>query len=392
MNRLAVALMATILTSLAACAGQPVDEPVSTGATVVQVPPLNNLYDTVWVHGSDNSVKSLEQVADDLSAYDVVFFGEFHGHSGVHLAQMRLFQALQQRSPEMTLSLEQFERDTQPLVDKYLAGDIGEKAFQEEARGWDNYEQSYRPLVEYAKQHELPVLASNAPKNAVICVGREGPEIIDSMPMPDRSWIAEEIHIDEGAYFDKYMSFISNTSSHRSTKAPDEDPDAAGRCTRIEPESKQDAEADDSENAGQEEELSEMMKSMVMKSFSGQVVRDDTMAESIAMHLRDNPGRKVFHLDGNFHSASHLGTVERLNMRMPELRLAVINPVAVENNEAPAWSEEDAASGDYILLTMNTPQMFVCEETQLEFQRKTIRKRMGNECIYKEKTEEKADN
>lgn len=388
MNRLAVALMATIFTSLAACAGQPVDKPASTGATVVQVPALNNLYETVWVHGSDNSVKLLDEVADDLSAYDVVFFGEFHGHSGVHLAQMQLFQALQQRFPEMTLSLEQFERDTQPLVDRYLAGDIGEKTFQKEARGWDNYEQSYRPLVEYAKQHKLPVLASNAPKNAVICVGRKGPEIIDNMPMPDRSWVAEEIHVDEGAYFDKFMSFISNTSSHRTTKAPAEDPDAAGRCTRIEPESKHDAEADDGDTAGQAEEMSEMMKSMVMKSFSGQVVRDDTMAESIAMHLKDNPGRKVLHLDGNFHSASHLGTVERLKMRMPELRLAVINPVTVENNEAPAWTEEDAASGDYILLTMNTPQMFVCEETQLEFQRKTIKKRMGNECIYEEKPEE----
>jgi hypothetical protein len=200
--------------------------------------------------------------------------------------------------------------------------------------------------------------------------------------------VAEEIHIDEGAYFDKYMSFISNTSSHRTTTAPDEDPDAAGRCTRIEPETKHAPEEDDGDTAGQDEELSEMMKSMVMKSFSGQVVRDDTMAESIAMHLKDNPGRKVLHLDGNFHSASHLGTVERLKMRMPGLKLAVINPVAVEDNASPAWTEEDAASGDYILLTMDTPQMFVCEETQLEFQRKTIKKRMGNKCVYEEESKE----
>lgn len=385
MNRLSVVTVATMFVSLVACAGQPTGESASSGATAVKVAPLNNLYDTVWVHGSDNAVKSLDQVADDLSAYDVVFFGEFHGHSGVHLAQMRLFQALQQRYPAMTLSLEQFERDTQPLVDKYLAGDIGEKAFQEEARGWDNYEQSYRPLVEYAKQHELPVLASNAPKNAVICVGRKGPEIIDNMPMPDRTWVASEIHIEEGAYFDKYMSFISNTSSHRTTQAPEEDPEAAGRCTRIEPDTKKhDSEAENGDNAEEDFEMSEMMKAMVMKSFSGQVVRDDTMAESIAMHLEENPGRKVFHLDGNFHSASHLGTVERLKKRMPELKLAVVNPVAVEDNKVPAWTQEDAASGDYILLTMQTPQMFVCEETQLEFQRKTIKKRMGNECIYEE--------
>ena len=72
-------------------------------------------------------MNTLEQVADDLSRYDVVFFGEFHGHSGIHLAQMRLFRALQERNADMTLSLEQFERDTQPLVDQYLANEIGEK-------------------------------------------------------------------------------------------------------------------------------------------------------------------------------------------------------------------------------------------------------------------------
>ena len=134
------------------------------------------------------------------------------------------------------------------------------------------------------------------------------------------------------------------------------------------------------------DDMSEMMQAMIMKSFSSQVLRDDTMAESIALHLQDHPGRKVLHLDGNFHSASHLGTVERLKLRMPDLKIAVINPIAVEDNNSPAWTDEDAATGDYILLVREMPEMFVCEARELEFQRKTIKKRMGNKCVYSQET------
>ena len=220
----------------------------------------------------------------------------------------------------MTLSLEQFERDTQPAVDGYLAGTIGEKELQEDGRGWDNYEQSYRPLVEYAKHNQLPVIASNAPKNIVICVGKEGPEILDRIPQPDRSWVAADLHVDEGAYLDKYMDFIAQSSSH----GP----------------SKEDIGTDEADEEVVVPEIPEAMRPMVMRSFSAQVTRDDTMAESIAQHLQKNPGRKVLHLNGHFHSASHLGTVERLKIRMPDLKIAVINPIDVEDNNAPAWTED----------------------------------------------------
>jgi hypothetical protein len=71
---------------------------------------------------------------------------------------------------------------------------------------------------------------------------------------------------------------------------------------------------------------------------------------------------------------------------MPDLKIAVINPIAVEDNNSPAWTEEDAATGDYILLVREMPEMFVCEARELEFQRKTIKKRMGNKCVYSQET------
>ena len=406
MNKLRALTMATFAASLLACSGVPANDPSQADNTTANIAPLADVYDTVWVRGEDGAVKTLDQVADDLSRYDVVFFGEFHGHSGIHLAQMQMFRALQQRYTDMTLSLEQFERDTQPLLDQYLAGDIGEKVLQKDGRGWPNYEQSYRPLVEYSKDNGLPVVAANAPKQAVICVSKKGPEILDEIPMPDRNWVAAELHIEEGAYLDKYRSFIMSSSTHGPDNKDADDAGKNGRCakpqTETEVEVEVEVETDKKENESTAEtgknthamaptgesgeEMSEMMQAMIMKSFSSQVLRDDTMAESIAIHLQDHPGRKVLHLDGNFHSASHLGTVERLKLRMPDLKIAVINPIAVEDNNSPAWTEEDAATGDYILLVREMPEMFVCEARELEFQHKTIKKRMGNKCVYSQET------
>ena len=119
-----------------------------------------------------------------------------------------------------------------------------------------------------------------------------------------------------------------------------------------------------------------------MKSFAAQVARDDTMAESIARHLGDHPERKVLHLNGNFHSASHLGTVERLTRRMPELRVAVIQPLGVEDPTAPGWTEEDLGTGDYLLLIRTLPKGFVSRDRQMEFQRDLMSKRADNDCQY----------
>ncbi len=355
MRKLPILLIFILISGLAACASTSSDQITE---PVVRLAPIATTYDTIWLRGSDASVQSLQQVAKQLSEYDVVFFGEFHGHSGIHLAQMQLFAALQAKNSDMTLSLEQFERDTQPLLDQYLRGEVGEKVLQKDGRGWDNYEQSYRPLVEFAKSRGLPVLAANAPKDAVICVGKEGPEVLDKIPMPDRGWLAQELNLHEGPYRDKYLGFMSSSRSHNSS------------------------EEDVSADTKKSKKYSDAAMKMAVRSFSAQVLRDDTMAETIATHLQQNPGRKVLHLTGSFHSVSALGTVERLLIRMPELKLAVINPISVKDPQAPTWTTEDAKTGDYILLVDQTPPMFVNEDREMEYMNKVIRKRMKNKCVY----------
>ena len=112
--------------------------------------------------------------------------GEWHDHAGNHLAEMALFCAVYERAPGLTLSMEMFERDVQPVLDDYLAGRIGEANFRRKGRAWGNYAESYRPLVEFAKDHTLPVIAANVPASVVRCVGAEGAGYLARMPADKR--------------------------------------------------------------------------------------------------------------------------------------------------------------------------------------------------------------
>jgi uncharacterized iron-regulated protein len=318
--------------------------------------PFKDYYDTAFVFtaGGKSAPREMSptQLAVVLSGYDVVFYGESHGHPGVHLQEMKLLRALYERDPRWVLSLEQFERDTQAVVDDYLADRIGETALIDRGRAWNNYAASYRPLVVFAKVHHLPVVAAEAPGWAVTCVGQSGLAVLDRFPPLERGWVAAEIHAGPGAYRDEYMEFLGGSATHGGgTSAPTQE--AAQRAAR------------EAEN-----------------SFAAQVTRDDTMAESIVRALQQHPGYRVLHVTGSFHAARFLGTVERLQMRMPSLKIAVIDPVEVEDPDAPALPAASDRDGTVLQLIYPNPEEFAAGEDMSAWIEKMRAKHGSTACKY----------
>jgi len=77
-----------------------------------------------------------------------------------HEAEYTVLAALAERDPALVLALEMFERDISRRLDAYLQGVITEDTFLEHARPWPNYETDYRPVVEFAKERGIPVIAA----------------------------------------------------------------------------------------------------------------------------------------------------------------------------------------------------------------------------------------
>ena len=294
-------------------------------------------------------VVNIEQAIADLAGYDVVFVGEAHGHTANHYVQAQIFAGLHALDPALSLSMEQFERSAQSIVDQYLAGEIGEEVLVDQGKAWDHYRSSYRPMVEFAKRHGLPVIAAEVPANMVSCVGEEGVSFLDRLRGEARGWIAEELHTADGPYKTRYFEFLGKAAGHS----------VAGH--------------------DMSEEEKEALRA---KRFAAQVSRDDTMAESIARHLTANPGRRVMHINGSFHSASLLGTPERLAMHKPGLSMANVHPVLVKDPDNPAFDADLVGEGIYLLLIQPVPKRFVQMKNINAFVAKTREAIDKNKCAY----------
>lgn len=316
--------------------------------------PFKDFYDSVFVLTDGGTVAPREmdmrRLAVALRDYNVIFYGEIHGHPGVHLSEMKLLRALDELDPHWVLSMEQFERDVQGTLDDYIAGRIGETTLINAGRAWNNYAASYRPLLEFAKEQRLPVVAAEAPGWAISCIGQSGTGILQQFSPVERSWVAAEIHAGPGAYRDQYMQFLGASAIHG---VADTGPAAAQRAQR------------DAQN-----------------SFAAQAARDDTMAESIEKALQQHPGYRVLHLTGSFHSANFLGSVERLRMRLPNLKIAVINPIEVKSPDSPAAAPGDLQSGTALQLVYPSPAEFVEGEDMSTWLARMHDKHTSGSCKY----------
>ncbi len=105
----------------------------------------------------------LEAIDDDR----LVFFGEQHETAPVQELELWLLQRMTTRHNDVSLAMEHFQHDEQPVVDSYLAGAISSADFEKTSQPWKAYAQYWKPLVEHMKDNGRPVLALNIPDEAL---------------------------------------------------------------------------------------------------------------------------------------------------------------------------------------------------------------------------------
>jgi uncharacterized iron-regulated protein len=130
----------------------------------------------------DGKKVKYEKMVEAASEADIVLFGEYHTNPISHWLQLELTSDLFEIKGEaLILGAEMFEADNQLILDEYLAGQITEAKFEEEARLWKNYKTDYKPLVILAKENELTFVASNIPRRYANMVFKKGVTSLDSL-------------------------------------------------------------------------------------------------------------------------------------------------------------------------------------------------------------------
>lgn len=229
---------------------------------------------------------SAQQLAQKLSKYDVVFFGEYHDQGEIHQAELELLQAIHKvKGEKLALSMEMFEVDNQTKLNDFLAGSLSEEDFLATSRPWPNYKTDDAPLVNFAKENKLAVVAANVPRFLAAHVAKNNAST-DGIEEQYKKWLPEHTYAPEGAYKDKFYAQMSSPAAPM-----------------------------------------KMPLQRLAAVYAAQCLKDDKMAESIAAFSDAHKEMQILHINGCFHSDAHLGTTQKLEALRPRLKVAVITPL-----------------------------------------------------------------
>jgi len=213
---------------------------------------------------------------------DLVFFGEEHDNPIAHWLELELTKDLYKKSEKpLIIGAEMLETDNQEAVNKYLKKEIDYKTFKKEARLWPNFKTDYKPLLDFARNNQIPFIATNIPRRYASKVYHYGFKSLDSLPDEEKKWIAP-LPVLYDKNLSQYQKMLHMMGGHGGENLP-----------------------------------------------KAQAVKDATMAYNILKNYQ--PGALFLHFDGSYHSNYQQGIVWYIKQQNPELNIVTIDVETQEN-------------------------------------------------------------
>jgi len=260
------------------------------------------------IHVETGKAISFDQLIDQLGSTKVIFIGEIHNNPEHHLIQVQILQSLMSRygplAGPLAVGMEFFQVPQQEALDRYVRGDVPEERFLNDVgwhKEWSFDYHLYRPLMLMIKEKGGEILAINAPNQIVRKVARSG---LVSLKPSERAQLARQIDLNN----ERHRLYLREVYSKHSQ--PD------------------------------------------LKRFDyfyqAQCVWEETMAENIAVYLKEHNKRLVV-FTGNGHIIKKFGIPDRTLRRMP-VTMATIVPCLLIGQVN--LERQDA---DYVWLTRAYP-------------------------------------
>lgn len=245
---------------------------------------------------------SFDALMEELAKVRVIYVGEVHSREADHEVQRRIVEWLWRRGRRIGVGLEMLPRSTQENLDRWVRGDLDEAAFLKAVDwegNWGFPFSLYRPLFGFAREKSIPMRALNAPPAVVRQVSRHG---LASLSDEQRREIARHFDVNDAAH----RAYIEQ-QYHAHTPGNIRD---------------------------------------AKTFYEAQVVWEETMAESLALWLVQEPLDHVVVLAGKGHVNQRFGIPERVRRRVAH-DYAVVLPTAM--NEEPEHLTAEA--GDFLIVT-----------------------------------------
>jgi uncharacterized iron-regulated protein len=224
-------------------------------------------------------------IITQLQTAKIIYLGETHDRQLDHHQQLAIIQSLvqaqvktnSQPKVKLAIGMEMFQRQMQPLLDRYLAGQITATELRAQTdfdKSWGYSWDYYAPILEFAKARKLPLIALNTPSKISRKAAKQG---LNSLTPEELKFIPPLTEIDRSNT--KYQQMI--LASYQ-------------------------------QHAG--------IVSIASKSFdrfyTAQLLWDETMAEATANFVQQHPDHLMIVLAGRSHIIYGYGIPDRVLRRL----------------------------------------------------------------------------
>jgi len=157
----------------------------------------------------DRELIDVQTMIGELGSSSVVFVGERHDTSTHHRLQLKILEALQTSGRPLAIGMEMFEDLSQGTLNAWSSGNIQEGAFRRVFEdNWRNIPWGlYRDILLFARDHRIPVIGLNPPRNIVRKVSQQG---FSSLTGREFSLLPAGITAEVD---DRYLEFLSSAYS-----------------------------------------------------------------------------------------------------------------------------------------------------------------------------------
>jgi uncharacterized iron-regulated protein len=234
---------------------------------------------------------TLPELMTKLRSERLIYVGETHTAFADHLLQLEVLRGMAARPEGLAVGVEWFQSRFQPVLDDFLAGKIDEAELLRRTEYYDRWRfdyRLYRPIIQFARDKGIPIIALNASR-----------ELTDEIQRVGINGLAEDIK----------------------QQLPD---------------------GYDFEDKVYEGQLREMFRlhdrddALFQRFLEVQLTWDESMAQRVAGYLEANPDGRILVLAGKGHVSGRSGIPNRVTRRtgIQGTTIATFNPTSRMFNSA----------------------------------------------------------
>ncbi|MCP4043921.1 MAG: PDZ domain-containing protein [Gammaproteobacteria bacterium] len=245
-----------------------------------------------------SAIQSLHEILPKLTAKRVVYVGETHDRLDHHQNQLEIIRGFHQRNPDMAIGMESFQQPFQAHLDDYVEGRIDDKSLLRRTEYYDRWRFDYRlyqPILKYARDNRIPVVALNIAREITKKVGDGG---FGALTEEERAQVPQEIDRSDTEYIERLRKVYAFHARENVTQFD--------------------------------------------RFLDVQLLWDEGMAERVARYLKEHLERKMVVLAGSGHLSFGAGIPKRVTRRL-DIDTAIV--LSLQKQEV----EPDMA--DFLLLT-----------------------------------------